>query len=104
MISDVVWNGSKNTNVSNWNRGARWYRSGRPGEVLSQYEHNEGRFLTEVNLILLAQTLNWKSTFLFATSAFKALAEREGFEPPVRFPVHLISSQAPSTELGHLSA
>jgi hypothetical protein len=32
------------------------------------------------------------------------LAEREGFEPPVRFPVHLISSQAPSTELGHLSA
>jgi hypothetical protein len=32
------------------------------------------------------------------------LAEREGFEPPVRFPVHLISSQAPSTGLGHLSA
>jgi hypothetical protein len=31
------------------------------------------------------------------------LAEREGFEPPVRFPVHLISSQAPSTGLGHLS-
>ena len=27
----------------------------------------------------------------------KKLAEREGFEPPVRFPVHLISSQAPST-------
>ena len=34
----------------------------------------------------------------------KVLAEREGFEPPVRFPVHLISSQAPSTGLGHLSA
>ena len=34
----------------------------------------------------------------------KNLAEREGFEPPVRFPVHLISSQAPSTGLGHLSA
>jgi hypothetical protein len=33
----------------------------------------------------------------------KDLAEREGFEPPVRFPVHLISSQAPSTGLGHLS-
>ena len=32
------------------------------------------------------------------------MAEREGFEPPVRFPVHLISSQAPSTGLGHLSA
>jgi hypothetical protein len=31
------------------------------------------------------------------------MAEREGFEPPVRFPVHLISSQAPSTGLGHLS-
>ena len=24
------------------------------------------------------------------------LAEREGFEPPLRFPVNLISSQAPS--------
>ena len=36
--------------------------------------------------------------------ARKKLAEREGFEPPVRFPVHLISSQAPSTGLGHLSA
>src|SRR4051794_28281256 len=32
------------------------------------------------------------------------LAEREGFEPPSRFPVNLISSQAPSTGLGHLSA
>jgi hypothetical protein len=39
------------------------------------------------------------------TSVISAgLAEREGFEPPVRFPVHLISSQAPSTGLGHLSA
>ena len=26
----------------------------------------------------------------------KLLAEREGFEPPLRFPVNLISSQAPS--------
>ncbi len=32
------------------------------------------------------------------------LAEREGFEPPVPVRVHLISSQAPSTGLGHLSA
>jgi hypothetical protein len=39
-----------------------------------------------------------------AASEGKNLAEREGFEPPVRFPVHLISSQAPSTGLGHLSA
>ena len=31
------------------------------------------------------------------------LAEREGFEPPVPFRVHLISNQAPSTGLGHLS-
>lgn len=31
------------------------------------------------------------------------LAEREGFEPPVELPPHLISSQTPSTELGHLS-
>ena len=32
------------------------------------------------------------------------MAEREGFEPPVRKTVHLISNQAPSTELGHLSS
>ena len=38
-----------------------------------------------------------------AANSVKDLAEREGFEPPVRFPVHLISSQAPSTGLGHLS-
>jgi hypothetical protein len=31
------------------------------------------------------------------------LAEREGFEPPVPFRAHLISSQAPSAGLGHLS-
>ncbi len=31
------------------------------------------------------------------------VAESEGFEPPVPLPVHLISSQAPSTELGQLS-
>ncbi len=31
------------------------------------------------------------------------LAEREGFEPPVPVRAHLISSQAPSTGLGHLS-
>ena len=33
----------------------------------------------------------------------KDLAEREGFEPPLPFRVNLISSQAPSTGLGHLS-
>ena len=33
----------------------------------------------------------------------KKLAEREGFEPPVRLPPHLISSQARSTGLRHLS-
>ncbi len=32
------------------------------------------------------------------------LAEREGFEPPLPLQVNLISSQAPSTGLGHLSA
>ena len=32
------------------------------------------------------------------------LAEREGFEPPLPLRVNLISSQAPSTGLGHLSA
>ncbi len=34
----------------------------------------------------------------------KGLAEREGFEPPLPIRVNLISSQAPSTGLGHLSA
>jgi hypothetical protein len=33
----------------------------------------------------------------------KKLAEREGFEPPSPFRVNLISSQAPSAGLGHLS-
>ena len=33
----------------------------------------------------------------------KGLAEREGFEPPLPVRVNLISSQAPSTGLGHLS-
>ena len=31
------------------------------------------------------------------------LAEREGFEPPVELPPHLISNQAQSTRLCHLS-
>ena len=34
----------------------------------------------------------------------KYLAEREGFEPPLPVRVNLISSQAPSAGLGHLSA
>ena len=38
------------------------------------------------------------------TQKGERLAEREGFEPPVPFRAHLISSQAPSTGLGHLSA
>jgi hypothetical protein len=45
----------------------------------------------ERHLIKLAQA------FDHSISLVKGLAEREGFEPPVRFPVHLISSQAPST-------
>jgi hypothetical protein len=35
--------------------------------------------------------------------AMNFLAEREGFEPPSPFRVNLISSQAPSAGLGHLS-
>jgi hypothetical protein len=38
------------------------------------------------------------------TGKEKLLAEREGFEPPLPFRADLISSQAPSTGLGHLSA
>ena len=57
-------------------------------------------------MIFPAQAFDWTSrngaNSLLAK--INLLAEREGFEPPVRFPVHLISSQAPSTGLGHLSA
>lgn len=31
------------------------------------------------------------------------VAEREGFEPPVEFPPHMISSHADSARLSHLS-
>ena len=41
---------------------------------------------------------------LTATRSGTNVAESEGFEPPVPLPVHLISSQAPSTRLGQLSA
>ena len=57
-------------------------------------------------MIFPAQAFDWTSrngaNSLLAK--INLLAEREGFEPPVRLPVHLISSQAPSTGLGHLSA
>ena len=51
------------------------------------------------NLIFPAQALSWTSRNGANSLLIKRnkLAEREGFEPPVRFPVHLISSQAPST-------
>ncbi len=58
------------------------------------------------NLIFPAQAFNWTSRNGANSLLTKrnVLAEREGFEPPLPFRVNLISSQAPSTGLGHLSA
>jgi hypothetical protein len=65
--------------------------------------------------VLTCRTLRWSYTgaSLFWTSQAdqprgsgliaQLVAEREGFEPPVPVRAHLISSQAPSTVLGHLS-
>ncbi len=67
--------------------------------------HKRALFEGWENLIFPTQAFHWTSRN-GANSLLikkKELAEREGFEPPVRFPVHLISSQAPSTGLGHLS-
>ena len=58
------------------------------------------------NLIFPAQAFDWTSRN-GANSLLvqrNELAEREGFEPPLPLRVNLISSQAPSTGLGHLSA
>ena len=40
---------------------------------------------------------------LASLRSLTAVAEREGFEPPIPSRVYLISSQAPSASLGHLS-
>ena len=63
-------------------------------------------FQGKTNLTFIGQAFDWKPMRRGKplNMKMKYLAEREGFEPPVRFPVHLISSQAPSTGLGHLSA
>jgi hypothetical protein len=52
-----------------------------------------------------AQALDWEPRTRGKASSVKKnmLAEREGFEPPSPFRVNLISSQAPSAGLGHLS-
>ena len=71
----------------------------------SQNMHKRALFEGWDNLIFPAQTFTWASrnggkSLLIQQ---KELAEREGFEPPLPFRVNLISSQAPSTGLGHLS-
>ena len=55
-----------------------------------------------MGLCIFSGILNFKSTIekassVFARSFFLFMAEREGFEPSVEFPLHLISNQAPST-------
>ena len=68
--------------------------------------HNRTLFEGAENLIFPAQAFDWTPKNVANSLLIKGneLAEREGFEPPLRFPVNLISSQAPSTGLGHLSA
>ena len=55
--------------------------------------HKSAVFEGRGNMIFPAQAFDWKSrngaNSLLAK--INLLAEREGFEPPVRFPVHLIS-------------
>ncbi len=52
-----------------------------------------------------AQALDWKPGVKGKSLKLQGIvAEREGFEPPLPVKVNLISSQAPSTGLGHLSA
>ena len=65
----------------------------------------KGYFLSTANLIVQAQTFDWglsvKGNSMLDND--NSLAERVGFEPTLPFRVNLISSQAPSAELGHLS-
>ena len=64
-----------------------------------------GYFSSKANLIFQAQTFDWalsvRGKFLLDND--NSLAERVGFEPTLPFRVNLISSQAPSAGLGHLS-
>ena len=75
-------------------------------KVPSQNMHKRALYEGWGDLIFPAQAFDWVSRNGANSLLIQGieLAEREGFEPPVRFPVHLISSQAPSTGLGHLSA
>ena len=76
-----------------------------PGERL-QFVFRRALFEGQGNLISRLQTLNSepKTTGNSLLAINNLLAEREGFEPPLPFRVNLISSQAPSAGLGHLSA
>ena len=57
------------------------------------------------NLTFDVQTFDWESeNGLTLCWVWNCVAEREGFEPPLPVRVNLISSQAPSAGLGHLSA
>ena len=62
-------------------------------ELLQKF-HKRALFEGRENLIFPAQAFDWTSrNGANSTLAIRnMLAEREGFEPPVRFPVHLISS------------
>ena len=98
------WSGSRNTSASRSNRGGKSSRFGRLDE-LSQNKHKRAIFLGKANLIFQAQTFDWalsvRGNSLLGNN--NSLAERVGFEPTLPFRVNLISSQAPSAGLGHLS-
>ena len=72
---------------------------------LGQFSDKRAVFQAKANMTFLGQASNWESARMGKplTVNEKLLAEREGFEPPLPFRADLISSQAPSTGLGHLS-
>jgi hypothetical protein len=69
------------------------------GQITAEKHRNRGK----AQLICL-RTGSSLGSGKSPTDIIYLLAEREGFEPPSPFRVNLISSQAPSAGLGHLSA
>ncbi len=60
--------------------------------------------MSQSALDFYAQAFDWETRVKGKSLKLQGIvAEREGFEPPLPVKVNLISSQAPSTGLGHLS-
>ena len=104
MISDGRWISSRNTSASRSNGSGKSSPFDTLDE-LSQNKHKMAIFLGTANLIFQARTFDWafsvRGNSLLDNE--NDLAERVGFEPTLPFRVNLISSQAPSAGLGHLS-